>query len=46
MPLPVRATGTEGLLAFEARYSVAFVVPAVVGVNATDKFALPPAGRE
>lgn len=42
MPLPVRATGTEGFEASEARVRVALSVPAAVGVNATEKLALLP----
>ena len=44
-PLPVSATATDGLEALEAILRVALIVPDVVGVNATDKFALAPAAK-
>ena len=45
VPVPDRATTTEGLDAFELRVRVALFVPAMVGANFTDKLALPPAGK-
>jgi len=42
---PERETATEGSDAFELMVRVALSVPATVGTNFTDKFALPPAGR-
>ena len=45
VPLPVRATATEGSEASEATYKVALTVPDVAGVNDTDKFALLPAAK-
>jgi hypothetical protein len=45
VPLPVRETATEGLEALEVRFKVALSVPAVVGVNETDRFMLLPAAN-
>lgn len=45
VPLPVRAIPTDGFEALEEMLRVALLVPAVVGVNATDKLALAPAAK-
>jgi hypothetical protein len=45
VPLPVRATPTDGSDALELRKSVALFVPVVEGAKVTDRLALLPAGR-
>jgi hypothetical protein len=45
VPLPARATDTDGSEAFEVSESVALFVPAVVGEKVTARLALVPAAR-
>jgi hypothetical protein len=46
VPLPARATDTEGFEAFELTESVALFVPVVTGENVMARLALVPAARE